>query len=85
VSDGLAAVALAAVAVGCCAGLPLVLVVASTVAIGTILGVAAGVLALAVVAVGGVLWARRRRAAGCAPEVSDRAASAGSRARLANE
>lgn len=63
--DGLAALAIAAVAVGCCAGLPVLLVVASTVAIGTILGVAAGVVALAVV-VGAALWVRRRRAASCA-------------------
>jgi hypothetical protein len=73
VSGGLAAVALAAVAVMCCAGLPLVLVVASTVAIGTILGVAAGAVALAAVVVGGALWVHRRRAPGCASDVPDRA------------
>jgi hypothetical protein len=62
-SPGLAALALAIFAVGCCAGLPLLLVVASTVAVGTILGVAAGVVALAALVIGGALWLRRRRAA----------------------
>jgi hypothetical protein len=70
--DGLAALAIVAVAVGCCAGLPLLLVVASTVAIGTILGVVAGAVALAAVVLGGALWFRRRRAASCARDVLDR-------------
>ena len=72
---GLAGVAFVAVAVGCCAGLPLVVVVASTVAIGTILGVAAGLVAIAAVVVGGALWVRRRRQARCARDVPDRPAA----------
>lgn len=69
---GLAGLAFVAVAIGCCAGLPLVLVVASTVAIGTILGAAAGVVAIAAVVLGGALWARGRREARCARDVPDR-------------
>lgn len=66
---GLAALGFAAVAIGCCAGLPLLLVVASTVAIGTILGAAAGIVALAAI-VGAALWVRRRRAASCARDAA---------------
>jgi hypothetical protein len=70
--DGLAGLAIAAVAVGCCAGLPLLLAVASTVAIGTLLGVAAGIVAIAAAAIGGALWGRRRRVASCGRDAPDR-------------
>ena len=43
---GVAAVGVAAFAVLCCAGAPLLVAVASSVALGTVLGVATGVVAL---------------------------------------
>jgi hypothetical protein len=57
--DGLAAAGVAAFAVVCCAGLPLLAALVGGVALGTLLGVGAGVLAALVV--GGALAARVRR------------------------
>lgn len=41
--DGIAALGIAVVAVGCCAGVPLVAALASSVAVGALLGVGAGI------------------------------------------
>lgn len=59
---GLAAVSLAAFAIGCCAALPLVAAFAGSIALGTVLGVGAGVVALTVMVALLVLRARRRAA-----------------------
>jgi hypothetical protein len=61
--DGLAALGLAVVAVGCCAGLPLLAALAGSVALGTLLGVGAGILA-AVGLVGAVMLKVRARTRG---------------------
>jgi biotin transporter BioY len=58
---GLAAVGVAAFAVVCCAGLPLLAALAGGVALGTLLGVGAGVLAPLVIAAALTAQARRRR------------------------
>jgi hypothetical protein len=47
-AEGLAALAFAVVGTGCCAGLPLLLMVASTVAVGAILSITAGIVMVAV-------------------------------------
>lgn len=67
---GLAALGIAAFAVLCCAGLPLVAGVLGGVALGSVLGVGAGVLVVIVVIVLVVVRARRQRA--CAVDVRTR-------------
>lgn len=64
IGGGLVAVGVAALAVVCCAGLPLLVGVLGGLALGTVLGVGAGVVAL-VVLVTAVFVTRRRRAAAC--------------------
>ena len=60
--SGPAALGFAAVAIGCCAGLPLLLALAASMGIGTVLGIAGGI-AAAVLLVGAVVTrAVRRRA-----------------------
>ena len=65
---GLAAIGLGALAIACCAGLPLLGALLSSVALGAVLGIGAGVLAAAVLIGAVVVRARARRRA-CAPEM----------------
>jgi hypothetical protein len=60
--SGFAAVGLAAFAVACCAGAPLVVGVLSGVALGTLVGVGVGVAALVAMLAAGIVVIRRRRA-----------------------
>lgn len=64
IGGGLVALGVAAVAVLCCAGLPLLVGVLGGLALGTVLGVGAGVVAL-VLLVTAVFVTRGRRAAAC--------------------
>ena len=61
---GLAAFAIAALAVLCCAGGPLLAAVAGGLALGALLGISAGV--VAVVVLGGLIVLRARRRRACA-------------------
>jgi len=63
-AGGLAAVGMAALAVVCCAGGPLLAGVLGGIALGTVLAVGAGVVAILVL-VTGVVVMRRRRAVAC--------------------
>jgi hypothetical protein len=65
-SDGLAALGAAALAIGCCVGVPLIVAFAGSVAAGALLGVAAGILGAVVLGAVIVLWIRARRRA-CEP------------------
>ena len=62
---GFAAVGVAAFAIACCAGGPLVVGALSGVAVGAVLGIGAGIVALA--AVGGLAVVRARRRRACDP------------------
>jgi hypothetical protein len=64
IGGGLIALGVAALAVLCCAGLPLLVGVLGGLALGAVLGVGSGVVAL-VVLVTAVLVTRHRRAAAC--------------------
>ncbi len=64
IGGGLVALGVAALAVLCCAGLPLLVGVLGGLALGTVLGAGAGVVALVVLTTA-VLVTRRRRAAAC--------------------
>jgi hypothetical protein len=59
--EGIAALAIGALAIGCCAGLPLIAGVASAAAIGTLLRVGGSVLAAAVVITAIVIAVRARK------------------------
>jgi hypothetical protein len=61
-ASGLAALGIGVVAIGCCAGLPLLLALVASVGIGTVLGIAGGIIAAALL-VGAAAWTVRRRAA----------------------
>jgi hypothetical protein len=64
--EGLAALGIVALAVGCCGGLPLILTLAATVGLGTVLGVGVATLAaVALIALVVVRTRARRRA--CEP------------------
>lgn len=73
-ATGAAAVGVSAVAVVCCAGLPLLVTVASSVALGTVTGIGSSLVVLVALALV-VLGARRRRgcATGCATGSGDAA------------
>ena len=61
-AEGLAALGIAALAIACCAGGPLIIVLASSVAAGTLLGVGGGVaVAVALAAVVALRLRARRR------------------------
>jgi hypothetical protein len=60
---GLAALGVAAVAIGCCAGLPLLLALAATAGVGTVLGIASGIVAAALLVGAAAIWTVRRRRA----------------------
>jgi hypothetical protein len=65
-SGGLAALGAAALAIGCCVGLPLIVALAGGVAVGALLGVAAGI--LGAVALGALIALRiRSRRRACEP------------------
>jgi hypothetical protein len=61
--NGLPALGIAVVAIGCCAGLPLLLVLAASLGIGTVLGILGGIVAAALLVGAVVIWAVRRRTA----------------------
>ena len=61
--DGFAGFIFVALAIGCCAGLPLIAAVAGSVAIGTLLGVGAGLVGLIVLVAIIVLRVRARQRA----------------------
>ncbi len=70
--EGLAVLGIGALAIGCCAGLPLLVAFAGSVAVGTLLGVGAGILgAVALVAV--VVLRNRARRRACEPRPPRRA------------
>jgi hypothetical protein len=71
--DGLAGMAIGALAVICCAALPLVAGVAGGVAIGVVLGVGAGVAALVALASAIMLVVRARRRRGRSLDASGHA------------
>jgi hypothetical protein len=60
--SGPAALGIAVVAIVCCAGLPLLLVLAASVGIGTVLGIAGGIVAAALLVGAVVILTIRRRA-----------------------
>ena len=62
-ASGLAALGIGVVAIGCCAGLPLLLALAASVGIGTVLGIAGGIIAATLLVGAAVTWTVRRRAA----------------------
>ena len=64
IGGGVVALGVAALAVLCCAGLPLLVGVLGGLALGTVLGLGAGVVALVVLVTAG-LGTRNRRAAAC--------------------
>jgi hypothetical protein len=61
---GLAALGVAALAVVCCAGLPLLLALAASIGIGSVLGIAGGVVAAALLVAAIIVVVRRRTARG---------------------
>ena len=61
-SGGIAAAGLAAFAIVCCAGFPLLVALAGSVAIGTTLGIGAGIVAAALLSGAVILRSRRRKA-----------------------
>lgn len=67
---GIAAFAVAALAVACCAGLPLLAALAGSVALGALFGIGAGV--IAVVALTAVVIVRVRRRRSCATAAAPR-------------
>jgi hypothetical protein len=71
---GLAGFGLAVLAMGCCAGLPLLTALVGSVAIGTVLGVGAGAVVLVALAILAIARSRRRRACAAAVVEPRRAA-----------
>ncbi len=61
-SNGIPAIGVAAFAIVCCAGLPLLAALAGSVAIGTVVGVGAGIVAAVLLAAAVSLRSRRRKA-----------------------
>ena len=73
--DGLAALAVGALAVGCCAGLPLVAALAGSVAAATLLGVGGGILGAMMLGAVAVYRVRAHRRSCETPDRSQHAAS----------
>ncbi len=83
-ASGFVALGIAALAIGCCAGVPLIAALAGGVAVGTLLGVGAGILAAIALIAAMVLRTRARRRASVA-RPSDRPRAAARRRPVSTE